>query len=102
MDQQENDKNDGIAQQYMSMDIMKSFSPHDVLVNPIDEELEQSEEHVPTTFREKLLHIYQKERLLIEVGLAMLLAYLFPVFGAVYLYPEVTAHWISVIIIFCK
>lgn len=54
------------------------------------------------TWMEKFSHFYEKEGLLIEVVLAIFFARLYPQLGAIYLFPDVTAHWIAVIIIFCK
>lgn len=54
------------------------------------------------SWKEKLRHFYDKESLLIEVVLAISIAYIYPKVGDVYLFPDVTAHWIAVIIIFCK
>ncbi len=54
------------------------------------------------SWKERLAHIYQKEGLLIEVSIAILLAKIYPRLGAELLYPELTAHWIAVVIIFCK
>ena len=51
--------------------------------------------------KECLAHIYEKETLLVEVGLAILAAYVIPHFG-MYLQPHITAHWIAVVLIFCK
>ena len=56
----------------------------------------------PKTWRERISHLYEKESLLIEVTLAILFAKIYPPLGAVYLFPEITAHWIAVVIIFCK
>lgn len=52
------------------------------------------------TWMEKFSHFYEKEGLLIEVVLAIFFARLYPQLGAIYLFPDVTAHWIAVIIIF--
>lgn len=52
------------------------------------------------TWKQKLCHFYDKESLLIEVLLAISIAYMYPKIGDVYLFPDVTAHWIAVIIIF--
>ena len=54
------------------------------------------------TWKQKLCHFYDKESLLIEVLLAISIAYMYPKIGDVYLFPDVTAHWIAVIIIFCE
>lgn len=55
-----------------------------------------------STWKKKLWHLYEKECLLVEVMLAIFIAYCYPKLGAVYIHPNVTAHWIAVIIIFCK
>ena len=59
-------------------------------------------EEQPTKILDRLKHFYEKESLLIEVGIVVFLAYLYPPFGAIYIAPEITAHWVAVIIIFCK
>ena len=56
----------------------------------------------PKSWIERIRHLYEKESLLIEVTLAILFAKIYPRLGAVYLFPEITAHWIAVVIIFCK
>ena len=56
----------------------------------------------PPTCKQLLWELYEKERLLLEVTVAIILAYLYPPLGAIYLFPEITAHWIAVIIIFCE
>lgn len=56
----------------------------------------------PKTWRQRISHLYEKESLLIEVTLAIVFAKIYPQLGAVYLFPEITAHWIAVVIIFCK
>uniref|UniRef100_A0A7S3VCT1 Sodium/bile acid cotransporter n=1 Tax=Chaetoceros debilis TaxID=122233 RepID=A0A7S3VCT1_9STRA len=54
----------------------------------------------PKSWIERIRHLYEKESLLIEVTLAILFAKIYPRLGAVYLFPEITAHWIAVVIIF--
>ena len=56
----------------------------------------------PQSWKDKLFHLYKKEGLLIEVLLAIILARLYPKLGDKYLFPEISAHIIAVIIIFCK
>ena len=56
----------------------------------------------PTTWKEKIAHFYEKEGLLIEVLASILCARLYPKLGAVYFFPDITAHWVAVILIFCK
>ncbi len=74
----------------------------------IEEETNNNHQHdnshlsILSRWKKKLWHLYEKECLLVEVMLAILLAYCYPKLGAVYIYPNVTAHWIAVIIIFCK
>ena len=63
---------------------------------------DNSHDDNPQTWKEKFVHFYAKEGLLIEVLMAILLARAYPKLGAIYLFPEVTAHWIAVIIIFCE
>ena len=53
-------------------------------------------------WKEMLIHAYEKETLLVEVAVAIIFAYYLPELGQNYLHPEITAHWIAVIIIFCK
>lgn len=61
---------------------------------------EGDENEQPSSWKERIVHFYQKESLLIEVTIAILLAKIYPRLGAEYLFPDVTAHWIAVVIIF--
>lgn len=63
---------------------------------------DDSNSQSPQSWKDKLLHLYEKEGLLIEVMLAILFARLYPKLGAVYLFPEISAHIIAVVVIFCK
>jgi|AntRauTorckE5430_2_1112549.scaffolds.fasta_scaffold20863_2 hypothetical protein len=63
---------------------------------------DDSNSQSPQSWKDKLLHLYEKEGLLIEVMLAILFARLYPKLGAEYLFPEISAHIIAVIVIFCK
>jgi len=58
------------------------------------------EEDEPVGCREAIMWNYEKHSLLIEVSLAILFAYIYPTLGAKYLFPDITAHWIAVILIF--
>jgi hypothetical protein len=49
-----------------------------------------------------LFNFYKKDSLLIDVLLVILIAKIYPRLGAEFLYPEITAHWVAVIVIFCK
>lgn len=69
--------------------------------NAIDEEGHEHHSAIGT-WKEKAWHIYEKESLLILVSLAILLAFIYPKLGAIYTLPDITAHWIAVILIFCK
>jgi hypothetical protein len=51
--------------------------------------------------KSKMHHFYSSEGLLVEVVLAITAAYIYPQLGADYFYPNITAHWVAVIIIFC-
>ncbi len=78
-----------------------------VTMKKISEESEHDEaslksEEQPPTILDRLKHFYEKESLLIEVGIVVFLAFLYPPMGAIYIAPEITAHWVAVIIIFCK
>lgn len=44
--------------------------------------------------------MYKKESLLIDVLAAILVAWIYPRMGAEFLFPEITAHWVAVIVIF--
>ncbi len=52
------------------------------------------------TFCSKLCDFYTKNSFLILVVLAILLAYAYPPLGSKYLYPQYTATWVAVVIIF--
>ena len=52
--------------------------------------------------KEVVMNVYKKEMLLIEVALAILMAFYFPDFGMYWLHPKITSHWVAVIIILCK
>jgi len=61
----------------------------------------ESSDH-PQSWKEKLMHLYDKEGLLVEVLFSIILARIYPKLGAVYCFPEITAHVVAVIVIFCK
>ena len=52
-------------------------------------------------WKERILKFYEDDSLLIEVILGILVARIYPILGAEYLVPEVTAHGIAVVLIFC-
>lgn len=52
------------------------------------------------TLCDRFQHFYKSESLLIEVATVIFLAYLNPPIGEIYIAPEITAHWIAVMIIF--
>lgn len=54
------------------------------------------------TLQKKMKQIYQKETLLVEVVIVILLAKIYPRIGVEFVFPEITAHWIAVMTIFCK
>jgi len=64
------------------------------------DEGEREEDQHPKSWKEKAWEHYKKESLLIEVSLAILLAFIYPPLGAIYTLPDITAHWIAVILIF--
>ena len=49
-----------------------------------------------------VMELYKKDSLLIDVLVVILIAKIYPPLGAEYLFPEITAHWVAVIVIFCK
>jgi len=107
----DNDENDSVSSQYYaakeSLDVMVMSldgGNRRTMNNPVSQEQDMTEQEAvaPQTWREKLSHYYEKEGLLIEVLVAIVLARIYPRLGAEYLFPEVTAHWIAVILIFCK
>ena len=49
---------------------------------------------------QRLSSIYRSNSFLINIVIAIFLAYLYPPLGAIYLAPQITASWIAVIIIF--
>jgi len=59
-----------------------------------------TEESKPFSCRGAVMEYYAQQTLLIEVSLAILFAYIYPTLGAKYLFPDITAHWIAVIVIF--
>ncbi len=59
-----------------------------------------AEPESPPSFWTKLCNFYTKNSFLILVVLVILLAYAYPKLGNTYLYPQYTATWIAVIIIF--
>jgi hypothetical protein len=120
MDNEQNDPNDeefdNISKQYYAVRESMQSSSTELSLNKVGQSKEkqlggiddlndvdeEDEEELNLTWREKLAHFYEKESLLVEVALAIILAYLYPILGAQYLFPDVTAHWIAVIIIFCE
>ena len=50
----------------------------------------------------QLKQIYRKETLLVEVLIVIMLAKIYPRIGTDFVFPEITAHWIAVMTIFCK
>ena len=94
---QGDDEND-VAQQYVavkeSLEIISRLSEDRLDPAPPNET-----EKLP--LKERILKFYEEESLLIEVSLGIILARLYPILGAKYLVPEITAHWIAVIFIFC-
>ncbi len=56
----------------------------------------------PKSWIKRCIHFYKSESLLIEVSAAIIAAKMYPRLGAEFLFPDVTAHWIAVIVIFCK
>jgi len=57
-------------------------------------------EQTSATFCSKVCDFYTKNSFLILVILAILLAYAYPPLGSKYLYPQYTATWVAVVIIF--
>mmetsp|Transcript_25141 Transcript_25141/g.58112 ORF Transcript_25141/g.58112 Transcript_25141/m.58112 type:complete len:431 (-) Transcript_25141:257-1549(-) len=49
---------------------------------------------------QRLVEFYRHDSLLIDVGVSICFAWVWPEFGSIYLMPGVTAHWVAVIIIF--
>ena len=82
------------------MTISKNGNAQTQTVGAESEECE-SNDH-PQSWTEKLIHLYDKEGLLVEVLVSIILARIYPKLGAVYCFPEITAHVIAVIVIFCK
>jgi len=70
------------------------------LPEQISEAGESELENTPRGCGDKIREYYEKETLLIEVSLAVILAYIYPPLGGKYFFPDITAHWIAVIIIF--
>jgi hypothetical protein len=60
------------------------------------------QEYTQTSWKEYVIQFYKKDSLLIDVLLAILIAKIYPPLGAEFLFPEITAHWVAVIVIFCK
>ena len=82
---------------------LNSISREDTFSQHVQQRQEEEEDEKRNlTWKEKLIHFYEAESLLVEVALAIVLAYVYPILGAQYLFPDVTAHWIAVIIIFCE
>lgn len=80
---------------------LNSISREDTFSQHVQQRQEEEEDEKRNlTWKEKLIHFYEAESLLVEVALAIVLAYVYPILGAQYLFPDVTAHWIAVIIIF--
>lgn len=50
----------------------------------------------------QMKQIYRKETLLVEVLIVIMLAKIYPRIGTDFVFPEITAHWIAVMTIFCK
>lgn len=76
---------------------------HNLTNNKINlDSTSQGDNNNPRTCYQKLKDLYDRETLLIEVFVVIFLAYIYPPLGAYYLFPEITAHWIAVIAIFCK
>ena len=94
---QGDDEND-VAQQYVAMkESLEAISR--LSEDRLDPAPPNETEKLP--WKDRILQCYQEESLLIEVSLGIILARLYPILGAEYLVPEITAHWIAVIFIFC-
>mmetsp|Transcript_28619 Transcript_28619/g.33265 ORF Transcript_28619/g.33265 Transcript_28619/m.33265 type:complete len:419 (+) Transcript_28619:142-1398(+) len=104
-DQTSDFKDSDVALQYhIVRDSLDTISPiqsssHDEKVaKAADLNDDDTTQHL--SWKENLWHFYKNESLLVEVAFAILLAYAYPRLGADFLFPDVTAHWIAVIIIF--
>jgi Cu/Ag efflux pump CusA len=58
--------------------------------------------NMTTYIYNQLKYIYRKETLLVEVLIVIMLAKIYPRIGTEFVFPEITAHWIAVMTIFCK
>eukprot|EP00557_Chaetoceros_sp_GSL56_P012015 CAMPEP_0176478722 /NCGR_PEP_ID=MMETSP0200_2-20121128/1340_1 /TAXON_ID=947934 /ORGANISM="Chaetoceros sp., Strain GSL56" /LENGTH=358 /DNA_ID=CAMNT_0017874683 /DNA_START=284 /DNA_END=1357 /DNA_ORIENTATION=+ len=70
---------------------------------PVQSDLQQEPTRTTTTiqsWKEYMIEFYKKDSLLIDVLLAIFIAKLYPRLGAELLFPEITAHWVAVIVIF--
>jgi sodium/bile acid cotransporter 7 len=105
MDREEEDED--LARQYFtvkeSLDAMNGVSSSEEKTHHTkDEADDEPTEPVSCleSLKRRVIHICENESLLVMVSIAILLAYIYPRLGAEFLFPEVTAHWIAVILIF--
>jgi len=85
------------------LDVMTISKNGNVQIQTVGAESEEFQSiDQPQSWKEKLIHLYDKEGLLVEVLVSIVLARIYPKLGAVYCFPEITAHVIAVIVIFCK
>lgn len=54
------------------------------------------------TCMRKLKELYEENEFLLLILIAIVTAKIYPPLGAEYLYPDITADWISVMFIFCE
>ena len=96
----EGDENDYTQQYLAAKDSLGTITAH-VSLDGSNPTTSTNIEKKQSTWKERILKFYQDDSLLIEVLLGILVARIYPILGAEYLVPEITAHCIAVVLIFC-
>jgi hypothetical protein len=89
--------------------ILQSNHTNESHCQHLEQQQPHEEETTISSYRNKITyilnqmkHIYRKETLLVEVLIVIMLAKIYPRIGTDFVFPEITAHWIAVMTIFCK